>query len=79
MRRSRPLCSIAASLALSAATRWTRSLTRGNKKKRPDCEIQVYDEADHGFHCDERGSYQAESAKIAWGRTTAFLEKNIMS
>jgi carboxymethylenebutenolidase len=47
------------------------------KKKRPECDIHVYDAADHGFHCDERGSYHAESAKIAWGRTTAFLEKNM--
>jgi carboxymethylenebutenolidase len=47
------------------------------KKKRPECEIYVYDEADHGFHCDERGSYHAESARIAWGRATAFLGKNI--
>jgi len=47
------------------------------KAKRPECEVYVYDEADHGFHCDERGSYHAESAKIAWGRTTAFLAKNM--
>jgi carboxymethylenebutenolidase len=47
------------------------------KSKRPDCEIYVYDEADHGFHCDERGSYHAESAKIAWGRSMTFLEKNM--
>jgi dienelactone hydrolase len=33
--------------------------------------------ADHDFRCDERGSYHAESARIAWGRTTAFLEKNM--
>jgi carboxymethylenebutenolidase len=47
------------------------------KKKRPDCEIYVYDAADHGFHCDERGSYHAESAKIAWGRSMAFLTKTM--
>lgn len=47
------------------------------KKKRPDCEIHVYDEGDHGFHCDERGSYHAESAKLAWGRSMAFLQKNM--
>jgi carboxymethylenebutenolidase len=47
------------------------------KTKRPECDIHVYDEADHGFHCDERGSYHAESARIAWGHTTAFLEKNM--
>ena len=47
------------------------------RKKRPDCEIYVYHGADHGFHCDERGSYHAESCKTAWGRTMAFLQKNM--
>jgi carboxymethylenebutenolidase len=47
------------------------------RKKRPDCEIYVYDEADHGFHCDERGSYHAPSAKIAWERSMAFLAKHM--
>ena len=47
------------------------------RKKRPDCEVHVYQGADHGFHCDERGSYHAESAKIAWGRAMAFLEKHM--
>jgi len=46
------------------------------KAKRPDCEIYVYP-AGHGFHCDERGSYHAESAKIAWGRSLAFLDKHV--
>ncbi len=45
------------------------------RAKRPDCEIHVYENADHGFHCDERGSYHAESAGIAWKRSLAFLEK----
>jgi carboxymethylenebutenolidase len=47
------------------------------KKKRPEAEIYVYDEADHGFYCDERGSYHGDSAKIAWGRSLAFLGKNM--
>jgi carboxymethylenebutenolidase len=47
------------------------------KKKRPDCEIFVYPEAGHGFHCDERASYHAPSAAQAWERTTAFLAKNL--
>ena len=47
------------------------------RKKRPDCEVHVYQGADHGFHCDERGSYHAESAKIAWGRAMTFLEKHM--
>jgi carboxymethylenebutenolidase len=32
-------------------------------------EVCIYDEADHGFNCDQRDSYHAESAKVAWGRT----------
>ena len=47
------------------------------KKKRSDCEIYVYPEAGHGFHCDERASYHAASAAQAWERTTAFLAKNL--
>jgi carboxymethylenebutenolidase len=47
------------------------------KKKQPQSEIHVYDNADHGFHCDERGSYHKPSADIAWGRTQTFLEKHM--
>jgi carboxymethylenebutenolidase len=47
------------------------------RNKRPESEIHVYPGADHGFHCDERGSYHAASAQIAWGRAMAFLEKNL--
>jgi carboxymethylenebutenolidase len=32
-------------------------------------EVHVYDEADHGFHCDQRATYHEESAKDAWRRT----------
>jgi carboxymethylenebutenolidase len=44
------------------------------KAKRPDCEIFVY-HADHGFNCDERGSYNEEAAKLAWSRSMAFIDK----
>ena len=43
------------------------------RAKRPDCEIHLYPGA-HGFHCDERGSFHAESAAIAWARTVRFLD-----
>jgi carboxymethylenebutenolidase len=43
------------------------------RAKRPDCEIHLYP-AGHGFHCDERASFHAESAFIAWGRTLRFLD-----
>jgi carboxymethylenebutenolidase len=32
-------------------------------------EVHVYDDADHGFHCDQRASYHEASAKDAWRRT----------
>jgi carboxymethylenebutenolidase len=47
------------------------------KQKRPDCEIFVYKDAGHGFHCDERGSFHKESRDLAWQRTTAFLQKHM--
>jgi carboxymethylenebutenolidase len=33
--------------------------------------------AGHGFNCDQRGSYHAESAKLARTRTLEFLKKNV--
>jgi len=32
-------------------------------------QVQVYDDADHGFHCDQRPTYHEASAKDAWRRT----------
>ena len=47
------------------------------RKKQPQAEIHVYTGAGHGFHCDERGSYNKPSADVAWGRTQEFLKKNM--
>jgi len=33
--------------------------------------------ADHGFNCDQRGSYDAASAKLARERTLEFFRKHI--
>ena len=46
------------------------------KKARPDVPIHVY-KAGHGFNCDERGSYDAASAKLAWERTLAFFAQHV--
>jgi carboxymethylenebutenolidase len=46
-------------------------------KRGGDCEIYVYPDAQHGFHCDERGSYNEAAAKLAWERSMAFLAKNV--
>ena len=42
----------------------------------PEVTIYVY-KAGHGFNCDERGSYDAGSAKVASDRTLAFVKDNI--
>ena len=42
----------------------------------PGVEVFLYP-AGHGFHCDERGSYDAPSAKLAWGRTLDFFAKHL--
>ena len=44
---------------------------------RPDCEIVVYPEADHGFvHAPERPAHRADDAADAWRRALAFLLPN---
>lgn len=41
---------------------------------RPDCEIVVYPEADHGFvHDPSRPTHRADDAADAWARVLAFL------
>ena len=42
----------------------------------PEVEVHIYP-ADHGFNCDQRDSYDAPSAKLAWTRTVAFLRKHL--
>jgi carboxymethylenebutenolidase len=46
------------------------------RRAQPDTQVFVYD-ADHGFNCDERGSYDATSASIALDRTLNFFEKHM--
>jgi carboxymethylenebutenolidase len=45
------------------------------RRKQPAAKIYVYEGAGHGFHCDERGSYEPNSARIAWGRSLDFLAR----
>jgi len=47
------------------------------RAKRPDVEIHVYPGAQHGFHCDERASYDKTSADIAWPRSLGFFAKHL--
>ena len=47
------------------------------QKRGGDCEIYVYAGADHGFNCEERGSYNEAAAKLARERSVAFLNKHL--
>ena len=43
-------------------------------QSRPDCEILVYPDADHGFvHAPERPAHRPDDAADAWRRTLEFL------
>ena len=42
----------------------------------PDAQIYTY-AADHGFNCDQRGSYDAAAAKLARERTLQFLQRHV--
>ena len=47
------------------------------KAAHPEAPIYVYMGAGHGFHCDERGSFNAEAAQVAACRSQEFLAKHI--
>lgn len=42
----------------------------------PEVEVHLY-EADHGFNCDQRGSYDEAAALAARDRTLAFFDKHL--
>ena len=47
------------------------------RKAHPKAEIYTYAGAGHGFNCDMRGSYDADSAALARERSLAFLERTL--
>ncbi len=48
------------------------------RQAHPEVPVYTYD-ADHGFNCDERGSYSAPAAKQARERTLAFLKEHLQT
>jgi carboxymethylenebutenolidase len=46
------------------------------KAAHPEVPVFIYP-AGHGFSCDHRGSYHAESARLARERALAFLRKHV--
>jgi carboxymethylenebutenolidase len=47
------------------------------RQKRPEIEVHIYDEAGHGFGCDERSAYHKPSSDLAWSRTRNFLTRHL--
>lgn len=43
--------------------------------EKPFVNTEISD-ANHGFFCDERKSYQAKAAQYAWGATLSFIQQN---
>ncbi len=46
------------------------------KKAQPSLPVYLYD-ADHGFNCDQRASYNAAAAKLARERTLELLRRHV--
>ena len=45
----------------------------------PSDEVVVYDDADHGFHCDQRATYNEAASKDAWQRVTSLFAAELGS
>lgn len=53
-------------------------MTHVNELRKLHPNVTIYDyPADHGFHCDERGSYDAAASKQAMARTLEFFGKHV--
>jgi carboxymethylenebutenolidase len=46
------------------------------KKAHPEVEVHIY-QADHGFNCDQRGSWNAPAANQARERTLGFFRRHV--
>lgn len=42
----------------------------------PTVPVHIYDDADHGFNCDQRKTWNADASALAQSRTLAFLADN---
>lgn len=47
------------------------------RKNQPDLELFVYDNADHGFGCHDRSSFNEDAATLAWQRSVDFLSQYV--
>ncbi len=48
-----------------------------SSRSKKEINVYTYQNADHGFNCNKRNSYNKEAAALAWERSISFLEKYI--
>ena len=46
-----------------------------SKKQSYDIKVFEYDDAEHGFNCEDRKSYNQEAAKLSMNRNFDFLRR----
>ncbi|HVW32857.1 MAG TPA: dienelactone hydrolase family protein, partial [Acidimicrobiia bacterium] len=54
-------------------------LRRAAASSGQETQVIRYPAAGHGFHCDQRDSYEPESARAAWARTLAWFDDHLGS
>ena len=47
------------------------------REAQPGVEIFIYEDAPHGFGCDDRAAYRHEPAELAWKRTLEFFAEHL--
>jgi len=60
-------------IPMDQVEKFKSTLQRAGKQ----AEVIVYEDADHGFMCEERPVYHPAHAKEAWEKTVAFFKKNL--
>ena len=55
----------------------TDAIAAALKEHGRDAEVVVYDDADHGFFCDQRASFNERAANNAWSRVTTLFAQNL--
>jgi len=47
------------------------------RTKQPQAEFHLHENAGHGFHCDQRGSFAPEASARAWKHTLDFFARHL--
>lgn len=55
----------------------TSAVAAALKAEGRDGEVVIYPDADHGFFCDQRASFNADAAADAWSRLTKLFAANL--